>query len=229
MSQEPDAELRLSSASSLHFSAAAAVGYGWRKLQQNLRHGLMSIAVLTMSAFVVVPAAAIATRFQGFKPQWSSLSAGMFAALVSFVGLVLLAAIVRAGLDVTEGAPFNLASAARKLDWALVACSAAASSLLLGLAYGLLWIPGFLVAAMFTMFSSFFAVDGASSAVDAVRSSVDIVAANLGASLRFALVSILAMTAGLVALCIGAFVALPTLAIAGAFTYKTFTHQAVAP
>ena len=98
----------------------------------------------------------------------------------------------------------------------------------------LLGIPRLLTAtaamALFlTYFTTLFVVDDdAESPVKAIGDSVKLVSNNVGDSLLLALLSVLVLIAGAIALLVGLVVADPVTALAAAYAYRTFRGQPVA-
>ena len=62
----------------------------------------------------------------------------------------------------------------------------------------------------------------------AISDSVKLVSSNVGDSLLLALLSILVLIAGAIALLVGLIVAYPVTALAAAYAYRTFRGQPVA-
>jgi uncharacterized membrane protein len=147
---------------------------------------------------------------------------------IAFNGLfyILAVGVSRGVLDVADGQGFDLMQALGRINVA----NALVVGLIIGaletIGYMLCFVPGILVA-FFTFFSSYFVAEG-SSPVDAIRESVNLVGSRLGDTFVLALLSILVLIAGVIALLVGVLVAAPVVALAGAYAYRTFRGQPVA-
>ena len=101
-------------------------------------------------------------------------------------------------------------------------------SVIVTIGFILLVIPG-LIALFLTYFTTLFVVDDdAESPVKAISDSVKLISSNVGDSLLLALLSILVLIAGAIALLVGLIVAYPVTALAAAYAYRTFRGQPVA-
>jgi uncharacterized membrane protein len=93
------------------------------------------------------------------------------------------------------------------------------SQLAIGVGFSLCIVPGFIVAAGLSMYSSI-VVDEKLSGVDALKRSWELTTGHKGALVLYILLSILVGAAGALACCVGALlVSGPMLAIAGAYIY----------
>jgi uncharacterized membrane protein len=71
-------------------------------------------------------------------------------------------------------------------------------------------------------------VDGdGQSPIDAIKTSGRLVSANVGSSLLLAILNFLVIIAGVIALCVGLFVAIPITILATAYAYRTFSGRPV--
>lgn len=142
--------------------------------------------------------------------------AGLYVLFV--IGHLIAAGLSRAALDLLDEAPsrgvFGGWSVLRALPAAL------SISALLTIATVFLVLPGVL-AAFLTRYAMVFVVDRGLGGVAAVRASVGLVVANLRGELGFAALSVLVLLAGLLALVLGLFVALPLVLLAQTVRYRS--------
>ena len=209
------------------FSAPDAIGYGWNKFKAN--PAPLVIAALLFGVIEIV-LNLIGRGIGGSGMGMADFSIGAFIwSLVSYAVTTLLGAVfARGALDVVDGGEFNLGTAFGKLNLANVIIASVIVSVLVTIGFILLVIPG-VVVLFLTYFTTLYVVDDdASSPVDAVRDSVKLIGANVGDSLLLALLNILVLIVGVIALCVGLLVAYPVVALASAFAYRTFRGQPVA-
>ena len=212
------------------FSAPDAIGYGWEKFKANPAP-LVIAALLIFAVEVVLNliGRGIGGSDMGMGMGGGFSIGGFVWSLVSYAVTTVFGAIyARGALDVVDGGEFNLGSAFGKLNIVNVIIASVIVSVLVTIGFILLVIPG-VVVLFLTYFTTLYVVDDdASSPVDAVRDSVKLIGANVGDSLLLALLNILVLIVGVIALCVGLLVAYPVVALASAFAYRTFRGQPVA-
>jgi hypothetical protein len=227
------------------FSPPDAIAWGWRKFTENvgpiLIAALVAVAITVLVGIVGSIITALLgggpmgdvnnmrTQFEmGFGDQtggWADVPAQI---LQSVVGTALGAVFAKAALDVADGQPFNLFAAFGKINFVNVIVL----SLIVGAAtvVGLFLcvLPG--LAVMFlTYLSTYALVDGdGQSPIDAIKTSVRLISANLAESFLLALLNVLVIIAGVIARCVGLFVALPVTVLATAYAYRAFSGRPVA-
>jgi uncharacterized membrane protein len=164
-----------------------------------------------------------------FGPDMEFSVAGFLANLVSTaVSVVLSAVFARAALDVVDGRPFDFMGAFGRLNFVNVLIAALLVSVIVTIGFILLVIPG-LIALFLTYFTTLFVVDDdAESPVKAIKDSVQLISSNVGNALVLALLSVLVLIAGAIALLVGLVVAYPVTAIASAYAYRKFRGQSIA-
>ena len=217
------------------FSAPDAIGWGWRKFTENVGPLLIAMVLIFIAVIVVQVVLGIITSgssMMGTGATVFDFDAGDFItsllAAIAFNGLfyILAVGVSRGVLDVADGQSFDLMQALGRINVA----NALVVGLIIGaletIGYMLCFVPGILVA-FFTFFSSYFVAEG-SSPVDSIRESVNLVASRLGDTFVLALLSVLVLIAGVIALLVGVLVAAPVVALAGAYAYRTFRGQPVA-
>jgi uncharacterized membrane protein len=217
------------------FSAPDAIGWGWRKFTENVGPLLIAMVLIVVAVIVVQIVLGIitgGTSMMGSGATIFDFDAGDFlislVVSIAFNGLfyILAVGISRGVLDVADGQSFDFMQALGRINVA----NALVVGLIIGaletIGYALCFVPG-LVVAFFTYFSSYFVAEG-SSPVDAIRESVSLVASRIGETFVLALLSVLVLLAGVIALLVGVLVAAPVVALAGAYAYRTFRGQPVA-
>jgi uncharacterized membrane protein len=214
------------------FSAPDAIGWGWRKFTENVGPILLAVLIVFVVTVIANILAGVVSGGGGspFGPDAMDFSiAGFLASLVSTaISVVLSAVFARAALDVVDGQPFDFMGAFGRLNLVNVLIAALLVSVIVTIGFLLLVIPG-LVALFLTYFTTLFVVDDdAESPVKAIGDSVKLISANVGDSLLLALLSILVLIAGAIALLVGLIVAYPVTALAAAYAYRSFRGQPVA-
>lgn len=201
------------------FSATAAIGYGWRGFKNNAG------SFLGMALLVVVASAI----FGGLSGGEGSASAGgvIFQIIGQIVTTVMSAAVIKGALDVTAGRQVSIGN--MFADWNKVQVVIAAILVAIGTMIGiiLLIIPG-LIFIFMTWFTNYFIIERDQSAIDGLKSSMGLVKNHVGELLVLALLSIAVMIAGVVALIVGIFVAMPVVMIASAYAFRVLQGQEVA-
>lgn len=202
-----------------YFSPTQAVGYGWRAFKGNAGP-FLGLAVLMLVVGGVFSALGDAGS-SGFARQLVFQLAGQV------VSYLLAAALIKGALDAVSGRPVSFGSMFE--GWDKVQVLIASVLLGVGTMIGLilLVIPG-IIFAVLTAFTMYFVVDRHDDAVTAIKNSIGLVRANLGSTIMLGLVSIGVALLGLLALCVGIFVAIPVIYIAAAYAYRVFQGQPVA-
>ena len=214
------------------FSAPDAIGWGWNKFKENVGPILIGVLIVVVVSIVVNILAGIISGGSGspMGPNAMDLSLlGFLASLVSTaVSVVLGAVFARAALDVVDGRPFDFMGAFGRLNLVNVLIAALLVSVLVTIGFILLVIPG-LIALFLTYFTTLYIVDDdAGSPVKAIQDSVKLISSNVGDALLLALLSVLVLIAGAIALLVGLLVAYPVTALASAYAYRRFRGQPVA-
>ncbi len=209
------------------FSAPAAIGWGWRKFSANAVPILLAAVALFAVTFLL---GLIGSAFgqSGFGGGGFSLGGLLFSIIQNMVTIVISAVVARGALDVADGAEFNLGAAFAKINFVNVIIAGIVVSVMVSIGFLLLVIPG-IVALFLTYFATFFVVDDdAESPMKAIGDSVKLVSSRVGDSLLLALLNILVLLAGVIALIVGLLVAYPVVVLATAYAYRTFRGRPVA-
>ncbi len=212
------------------FSATAAIGWGWKKFTENVGPILIAVVLLVVLEIALGIIGGIVGA--GGSPFSTSTDFGVLTIVMNIVSTavsILIGAIIaRGALDVADGQKFDLGAAFAKLNIVNVLIASIVVSILVTIGFILLVIPG-LVALFLTYFTTYFVVDDdAESPIKAIKDSVKLVSDNVGPALVLALLNILVIIAGIIALLVGLFVAYPVTILASAYAYRRFRGQAVA-
>jgi uncharacterized membrane protein len=101
-------------------------------------------------------------------------------------------------------------------------------SVLSTVGYLLCVLPG-IVFAIFSFFTIYFVVDKGSDPVAAIGSSFSLVGGNFGNALLTGLLAALVLLAGALLCLVGLLAAVPIVSLAGAYAFRRFQEQPVAP
>ncbi len=227
------------------YSLGNALSYGWAKFQANTGQIILSAVVLVVGLGVV---AVLGTLVMSALTTDASCSVkdgsfscdggtGFFGRLIlqSLLSAVLLvvawiigAGLVRASLNVTEGKPFLFSDVLKtdKLGSVVVASVIIAAATFVGTI--LCYLPG-LVVGFATSYTLYFIIDKDMAPIDAIKASVMFVKDNLANTIVWYIVGGLVAAAGFIVCVVGALVSIPVVLIGTAYTYKTLSHEPVAP
>lgn len=224
------------------FSIGAAFSYAWAKFKDNL--GPIVVAALLLFVVTIV-AQIIGTvitaaagggsfsftsdsignmRFGGDASAAGQVTYMLTNVIIAVVGYVVYAGIIRGTLDITEGRKFDIAHAFGQLDFGKVIMTSLLVAVLTIIGFVLFFIPGILVA-FFTTFALYFVVDKGTAPMESVKASFALVKDHLGDVFLLFLASIAALIVGVLACLVGLLVAIPVVAIAWAYAYKTLQGQ----
>ncbi len=217
------------------YSAPDAISYGWRKFKEN--SGVMIVATLIVVAGAIVlgiiseviaPSPALFTN-DGFQFEAGAMLASFVAQTITgTVGYVLAAMLTRGSLDVVDGGRFDIGKAFGALDIPKVLITGLLLSVVSTVGYLLCLLPG-IVFAIFSFFTIYFVVDKGSDPVGAIGSSFSLVGRNFGNALLTGLLGALVLIAGALLCLVGLLAAAPIVSLAGAYAFRRFQGQPVAP
>ena len=217
------------------YSATDAIGYGWRKFRDNV--GSMIVATLIVGVGTIVlgyvaeaiaPSTTIITG-DGFDFEAGEVVASVLAQTITgAISFILYAMLVKGSFDVVDGRRFDIAKAFAALDFGKVVIAGLLVGLLGTIGTYLLVLPG-LVFTIFAYFTLHFVVDKGREPLDAVGSSFKLVAANFGNGLLTGLLAALVLLAGLLLCLVGLLAAVPIITLAGAYAFRRFQGEPVAP
>lgn len=219
------------------FSPGAAIGWGWGMFKKNAGPLILATVILLVVSFALGMLGSLigpsdsglldptATSFEldGGDVFWSIVTT----VLISAVTFVVTTAISRASLDLADGGEFDIGGAFGKVDVGTALITGLLVGLLTQIGFMLLVVPGILVA-FFTYFTSYYVAEGASP-VESIKKSFSLVGANVGNALVLAILCILVLILGVLALCVGLLVAIPVTFLASAYAFRRFQGQPVQP
>lgn len=193
-------------------SATGAVSAGWQMFKNNpLPWVLITLAMLVASAIV-----------GGFSNSESAATMSVANLLSIVVSIVFQAFVVRGALLEVDGHKPAIGDFFKLHNFGAFVIA----SILVGLAtivgFILLILPGIAVA-FFLYLTYHFVVDRNMSAIDAMKSSVNAVKSDAGNLFALAVLNILIVVVGFLALGVGLLVAVPVVTLATVFAYRTIT------
>ncbi len=217
------------------YSASDAIAYGWRKFKDNA--GVMIAAtlivlvgtiVLGVISEVVAPSPALFTS-DGFEFEAGAMAASLVAQTITgTIGYILYAMMIKGALDVADGGKFDIGRAFGALNVAKVLVAGLLVSLATTIGTLLCVLPG-LAFSIFAFFTLFFVVDKGTDPIESIGASFTLVGRNLGDGLLTGLLAILVIVAGALLCLVGLLAAFPIVTLAGAYAFRRFQGQPVAP
>lgn len=216
------------------FSAPDAISWGWRMFVANIGGiivaGLLVVGVSVAFSAIGLAITGVDTGFdQNAQTSAGATIASTLVQLASTVVSILLSAvIIRAALDVADGGRFELGSAFSRVPLLKALVASILVSILVTVGFVLLILPG-IVLYFLTYFTMYFVVDEPEkSSFAAIGDSIRLIGSNVGDSLLLALLNVLVIIAGFLALCVGLFVAYPITLLASVYAFRRFRGQPVA-
>ena len=192
------------------------------------------LTLIAITLIVGFLGAALGGGFSAESPmqgplQFESAGPGQFLAqlIQSVVGIFLGGVAAKAALEVTEGKPFDFFGAFGKVNLVQLLIAGVLVGIATLIGFVLLVIPG-LIVMFLTYFTTYAIVDDGKSAIDGIKHSVKLISDNVGDSLLLAILNVLVVIAGVIALCVGLLVAFPITIFATAYAYRSFNGQPIA-
>ena len=221
------------------FSAAEAIAWGWRKFSENagavilamvvvlgISIGLGLLGVLLTGGFSADAMDPMASPFFQFDSQGP---AELLSQLIqTAVSVVLGGVAAKAALEVADGQAFDFFAAFGKVNIVQLIIAGVVVGIATTIGFILLVIPG-LIVMFLTYFTTYAVVDDDTPAIDGIKRSVKLTTENVGDALVLALLNVLVIIAGAIALCVGLLVAIPVTIFATAYAYRAFNGQPIAP
>ena len=227
------------------FSPPDAIAWAWRKFTENVGPILLA-GLVALGIFLVVGVVGtiLTTMLGGETPRLGLDSApGMGMGLTDqtpglaeipsqllqmVVGTAVSAVFAKAALEVADGQRFDLFAAFGKVNFVNVAILSVLVGVATIIGFVLCILPG-IVVMFLTYLATYALVDGeGQSPIEAIKTSARLVSSNVGASLLLAVLNFLVLIAGVLALCVGLFVAIPVTVLATAYAYRAFSGRPVA-
>lgn len=238
------------------YSVSNAFNFGWTKFQQNIGPWLLAcliaigvyVVVYAIFILLLIPTMSTSTtnvETSGGTIEFTSTSGGIASAIITMimfvvltlVGWIIAAQFVRAALGVTDQGRIELGTFFQTKAIGIVVIAAlilTGVQLVLGI-IGLIpilgwivWFVGSIVVAFFAQFYMYFALQDDGSGLDAIKSSFAFVNGNLASIVVLYLASLVTLVIGALLCGIGLFVAIPVVAAAHAYTFRTLRGEPVA-
>ena len=221
------------------FSAPEAIAWGWRKFSENAGAVILAmIVVLGVSIALGVLGALLTGGFSGdamdpmASPFFQFESQGPVELLLQLVqaavSVVLGGVAAKAALEVADGQSFDFFAAFGKVNLVQLIIAGILVGIATTIGFILLVIPG-LIVMFLTYLTTYAVVDDDTQAIDGIKRSVKLTTDNVGDALVLALLNVLVIIAGAIALCVGLLVAIPVTIFATAYAYRAFNGQPIAP
>jgi uncharacterized membrane protein len=221
------------------FSAPEAIAWGWRKFTENT--GAVIVAMIVVLGVTIALGILGALLSGGFSadatdpmssPFFRFDSQGPAELLLQLVqaavSVVLGGVAAKAALEVADGQPFDFFAAFGKVNLVQLIIAGILVGIATTIGFILLVIPG-LIVMFLTYFTTYAVVDDDTPAIDGIKRSVKLTTENVGDALVLALLNVLVVIAGAIALCVGLLVAIPVTIFATAYAYRAFNGQPIAP
>jgi len=221
------------------FSAPEAIAWGWRKFSENTGAVILAmIVVIGVSIGLGLLGALLSGGFSAdaMDPMGSPFfrfdsqgPAELLSQLIqTAVSVVLGGVAAKAALEVADGQAFDFFAAFGKVNIVQLIIAGVVVGIATTIGFILLVIPG-LIVMFLTYFTTYAVVDDDTPAIDGIKRSVKLTTDNVGDALVLALLNVLVIIAGAIALCVGLLVAIPVTIFATAYAYRAFNGQPIAP
>ncbi|AWH95366.1 hypothetical protein [Dietzia psychralcaliphila] len=193
-------------------SATDAIGAGWQMFKNNP----LPWVLITLAMFV---ANGIASSVSNSE----SMSVSFIGSILTFaVSLLFQAFVIRGALLEVDGHKPEIGDFFKLHNFGAFVIAAILVAIATTIGFILLIIPG-IVAAFLLYWTLHFVVDRNMTAIDAMKSSVNAIKSDAGNLFALAVLNILVVIAGFLALFVGLLVAVPVVTLASVFAYRTIT------
>jgi uncharacterized membrane protein len=147
---------------------------------------------------------------------------------VGVVAQIISAALIKGGLDVTDGKSPGIGELFEGWDKTQVLIAALIVGVGTAIGSILCYLPG-IIFAFLAQYTQYYVVDKQMTALDAVKASISFTTGNLGSTLVFYLLAaVTALVGGL--LCgVGLLAAIPIILIGQAYTWRRLNNEPVSP
>jgi uncharacterized membrane protein len=230
------------------YSAVEAIQYGWTKFTKSpstlLVPALVVLAVvvvLEVIAQIILRATLLGTHDctttvfgttvdSRCGPSFftSIFGAALAGIVVSFIGQLLGAGLIKSALNVADGKPVNVGDIFSYASKPNVVTAAAIVSVATFVGTLLCYLPG-LVVGFLTVFTMFFVVDKDMSGVEAVKASISLTTSRLGETILFYVLGVVVMIVGAILCLVGLLAAVPVVLAAAAYTFRVLHNEPVTP
>lgn len=213
-----------------------AFAYGWEKFRANIGPILTGVVILVVGTALVgivwgVVVNLLSTAGQDGGGDAVGLAAGVIATLGLFgwlaLAFIIQAGIVRVGLAIVDGRPFELSTLLSTHRLGAVILSSLLVGLLTAVGAALLVLPG-VIFAWLAQFFLFFVLGADQGPWQAIVSSLRFSVDHFVPVLLLYILSSVALFVGALLCGVGLLVALPIVVIAQAYTFRVLEGQPVA-
>jgi hypothetical protein len=218
------------------YSATDAIGYGWRKFKDNAGVLIAATLIVFLGGLalgvlseVIAPSPSYFTPGGDFDFDAGATAASLAAqAITGTFVYILVAMLTRGALDVVDGGTFNIGKAFGVLNISRVLITGLVLSILSAVGFALCVLPG-LIFSIFSYFTIYFVVDKDQDPIQSIGSSFSLVGRNLGNALLTGLLTVLVLLGGALLCLVGLLAAIPVITLAGAYAFRRFQGEPVAP
>lgn len=202
----------------LVFSTDEAVRYGWDTMKKNLGFFIGLVAILGLISFLD----------GAIRDSVGEGSVWTFPVILIFfiIEAILNMGVTRISLNIVDGRPGEYGDLLACMHLLMRYIGASFLYLLIILLGTILLIVPGIVWGIKYQFFGYFIIDREMSPVEALKASAVVTQGIKWPLFLFDLIMVLIMAAGLLALIVGLFAALPTVIMAQAFVYRRLTDQA---
>lgn len=212
------------------FSPTDSFVWAWKQFTANV--GVM----IVLGLLIIIPSAVASASFSftagGTSNSFSLFAFSPLATVASIIGtlisFIFVAGTAKVALAAARGGAVSL-NDAFALNWPHVLVAGAIYAVAFEVGSLLCVLPG-IVAAFLLLFSPVIAAEGTGSdGLLAIKRSFELTTGQFGPSILVALLALVTMVVGVIACCIGVFVAAPIAVFALTHTYLHLSGQGVAP
>ncbi|MBB1041463.1 MULTISPECIES: hypothetical protein [unclassified Dietzia] len=193
-------------------SATDAIGAGWQMFKNNP----LPWVLVTLAMFL---ANGLASSISNSQSASVAFLGSILAIAVSFL---FQAFIIRGALLEVDGHKPEIGDFFKLQNFGAFVIAAILVAIATSIGLILLIIPG-IVIAFFLYWTLHFVVDRNMTAIDAMKSSVNAIKSDAGNLFALAVLNILVVVAGFLALFVGLLIAIPVATLASVFAYRTIT------
>ncbi len=158
----------------------------------------------------------------------SLLGAGLAGLVISLITQALGAGLIKNALHIADGQPASMGEIGKYAGNGKVITAALIVSVATFIGTLLCYLPGIIVGFLLN-WTMFYVVDQGMEPMDAVKASVKFAVDNLGNTVVFYLLGIVAFVVGAILCLVGLLVAAPVVLIGAAYTFRKLNGQQVSP
>ena len=225
-----------------------AIQYGWDKFTKKPAALLVPVLVVVVVMIVlevivqiILQASLLGTHDctrSAFGVDYTSqcgpsffvtlIGAGLAGVVVSFIGQLLGAGLIKSALNVVDGGEASLNDVFAYATKPAVVTAAAIVAVATFIGTILCYLPGLIIGYLL-MFTMFFVVDKDMAPMEAVRASFAFTTSHLGETILFALLGAVVMFVGAILCGVGILVAIPVVLAGAAYTFRVLHDEPVSP